>query len=156
MLNSPKISWHVLEEIDVDEFEYTQYKTYDEEGSYVPTETINKTLRVWNNYIGQEDVSDAKECKLIISFKNFEDNFLLNLIKIQVDTGEPDSLEIDVDKGLINIGNLSGVANNGSDLNKTNYKDLHISIGPLPDNVKSELKSMYFYLEYIEEDEFNG
>ena len=155
-MNGPKISWHVLEEIDTNEFEYTQYKTYDEEGSYVPSETVNKTLRVWNNYIGQEDVSDAKQCKLVVSFKNFEDNFLLSLVKVQVNGNEPSSLEIDIDKGIIDIGELSGIANSGSDLNWANYKDLHISVGPIPDNIKSELKSMYFYLEYIEEDELNG
>ena len=30
-MEKPKISWHVLEEIDVDQFEFVQYKTYDEE-----------------------------------------------------------------------------------------------------------------------------
>ena len=151
-MNSPKISWHMLEEIDDNDFEYTQYKTYDEEGSYIPGETINKTLRVWNNYAGKEDVLGAQNCKLIISFKNFEDNFLLNLITIQINEGEIYSLDIDMNRGIIDIGNLSGIANNGSNLNWANYKDLNIAIGPLPNNIKSELKSMYFYLEYTEEE----
>ena len=47
-MEKPKISWHVQEEIDVDQYEFVQYKTYDEEGSYVPSETIEKTIQVWN------------------------------------------------------------------------------------------------------------
>ena len=89
---------------------------------------------------------------MIISFKNFEDSYLLNLIKVQIGESEYQPLEIDIDKGFINIGNLSGLANNGSSQNATNYKQIHFSIGPLPDNIKSELKSMYFYLEYNEEE----
>ena len=76
----------------------------------------------------------------------------MNLIKVQVGESDYQELEIDIDKGSIDIGNLSGLANNGSTQNITNYKQIHFSIGPLPDNVKSELKSMYFYLEYNEEE----
>ena len=151
-MEKPKISWHVQEEIDVDQYEFVQYKTYDEEGSYVPSETIEKTIQVWNNFGGKTDVSSIKDCKMVISFKNFEDSYLLNLINIQIGESEYQPLEIDIDKGFVNIGNLSGLANNGSFQNTTNYKQIHFSIGPLPDNIKSELKSMYFYLEYSEEE----
>ena len=151
-MEKPKISWHVLEEVDIEQYEFVQYKTYDEEGSYVPNDTIKKTIQVWNNYGGKTDVATIKNCKLIISFKNFEDSYLMNLIKVQVGESDYQELEIDIDKGSIDIGNLSGLANNGSTQNITNYKQIHFSIGPLPDNIKSELKSMYFYLEYNEEE----
>ena len=147
-MEKPKISWHVLEEINPNDFEYVQYKVYDEEGSYTSTETVEKTIQVWNNFGGKNDVLDALSCKLVVSFKNFEDNFLLNLVQVQIGEGAYLPLEIDIDKGLIDIGNLSGAANNGSSLNNSNYKTIHFTIGPLPNNIKSELKSMYFYLEY--------
>lgn len=151
-MEKPKISWHVLEEIGYDNYEYVQYKTYDEEGSFTPTETIEKTIQVWNNYGGTSDVANIVNCKLIISFKNFEDSYLLNLVKVQVEESDYFNPEIDLDKGIVDLGRLSGMSNNGSSLNHSNYKTIHFSIGPLPNNIKSELKSMYFYLEYEEED----
>ena len=152
-MEKSRISWHVLEEITADNFEYVQYKVYDEEGSYTPTETIEKTIQVWNNYGGKNDVASLYNCKLIISFKNFEDNYLLRLIKVQINDSDYMDLELDLDKGIIDIGNLSGMANSGTSMNTSNYKTIHFSIGPLPNNLKSELKSMYFYLEYDEQDE---
>jgi hypothetical protein len=104
-------------------------------------------MQVWNNYLGKEDVQDAKDCTLVISFKSFEDSFLLNLINIEVnDINYP--LEIDIDKGVVNIGDLSGTANAGNSSNESNYRKIKVTIGPIPENIKSELKSMYFYLEY--------
>ena len=149
-MEKPRISWHVLEEVSVDSYEYIQYKVYDEEGSYTPTETIEKTIQVWNNYCGRVDVADLTNCRLVISFKNFEDSYLLRLIKVQINESSYMDLELDLDKGIIEIGNLSGTANNGTSVNTSNYKTIHFSIGPLPNNLKSELKSMYFYLEYEE------
>ena len=149
-MEKPRISWHVLEEVAVDSYEYIQYKVYDEEGSYTPTETIEKTIQVWNNYCGRVDVADLTNCRLFISFKNFEDSYLLRLIKVQINESSYMDLELDLDKGIIEIGNLSGTANNGTSVNTSNYKTIHFSIGPLPNNLKSELKSMYFYLEYEE------
>ena len=149
-MEKSRISWHVLEEVAADSYEYVQYKVYDEEGSYTPTETIEKTIQVWNNYCGRIDVADLTNCKLVVSFKNFEDSYLLRLIKVQINESSYMDLELDLDKGIIEIGNLSGTANNGTSVNTSNYKTIHFSIGPLPNNLKSELKSMYFYLEYEE------
>ena len=146
-MNNPKISWRVLEEIAPEEFEFVQHKSYTEEGSFVPGDYIQQTIQVWNNFLGTESVLDAESCNLIIAFKKFEDNFLLNLIEIQIDDTVLD-IEIDIDKGVVPIGTLSGAANNGSSLNTDNYKTIHLSIGPIPENIKSELKSMYFYLEH--------
>ena len=147
-MDKPKISWHVLEEINSNDFEYMQCKTYNEEGSYIPGETISKTVQVWNNCSGSKPVQNAKDCKLIVCFKHFEDNTLLRLIRVQIDEQEELPLEVDIDRGFIELGTLSGDANNGSSSNNANYKTIHFTIGPIPNNIKSELKSMYFYLEY--------
>ena len=151
-MNSPKISWQVLENIDNEyEVEYVQYKSYTEEGSYIPGDYVNKRFRVWNNYAGKEDVKNAINCTLVIAFKNFEDNFLLNLMQVIVDDVVHSNLEIDVDRAIVDIGDLSGIANTGTDAHRSNYKNIEINIGPIPVNIKSELKGVYFYLEYTNE-----
>ena len=54
-------------------------------------------------------------------------------------------------KGVIELGDLSGLANDGSTANSSNFYDIEFKIGPLPFNMRCELKSLYFYLEYKEE-----
>ena len=147
-MNSPRISWQILDQVAVDEYEYVQYKSYTEEGSFIPGDVITKTIQVWNNYLGTEDVQDALNCSLVAAFKNFEDNFLLNLMRIKVHGRENLELEIDVDRGVIPIGDLSGIANSGTNGYDENYRTIELSIGPIPNNIKSELKGLYFYLEY--------
>lgn len=147
-MNNPRISWQILEEVAFDEYEYVQYKTYTEEGSFIPGDIITKTIQVWNNYLGTEDVQDALNCSLVIAFKNFEDNFLLNLMSVKIHGRENVDLVIDVDRAVIDLGDLSGIANAGTNSYESNYKTIEISIGPIPNNIKSELKGIYFYLEY--------
>lgn len=106
-------------------------------------------LQVWNNRYGDKDVDSIDDAKLVIYFKNYEDNYMLNLCKIRL--GDNDKLEdivIDVDRGLYNIGLLSGMANSGSLSNKDNYRDIELVFGPIPSNIRSELKSMIIDLEY--------
>ena len=150
-MNGPKISWQMLEQVALDEYEYVQCKTYTEEGSFIPGDFITKSIQVWNNYLGTEDVQDALDCSLVIAFKNFEDNFLLNIMQIKVIGMENETMAIDVDRGVINIGNLSGIANTGSNSHEMNYRTIEFSIGPIPNNIRNELKGLYFYLEYSTE-----
>lgn len=153
-MKNPRVSWQVLEEIAQNEFEYSTFKNYTEEDSLTPGRTLKKTIRVWNNYLGTEDIQDIKDATLVLGFKTYEDNFLLNLIKVSIDGSELQELEVDMNGGTIFFGNLSGATNNGKEANHTNYKTIDIEIGPIPDNIKSELKSLYFYLEYkVESDE---
>ena len=53
-----------------------------------------------------------------------------------------------MDRGLIALGNISGSANNGSELNIDNYVKFELIIGPLPTNLKSELKGIILDVEY--------
>lgn len=147
-MESPKISWHVSEQMEDGIYDYIQCKTYNQEGSVSPGNILTKTIQVWNNYGGNQSIADAKNCKLVISFKNFEDNMLLHLIKVRVDNGEEQAVDIDIDKGIVKLGDISGIANNGSQYNSSNYITINIIIGPIPNNIRNELKSMYFYLEY--------
>lgn len=145
-----KITWQVYEEGE-DYNEYIPVRNYTEEGGFTSGEYVYKRIRVWNNYFGSVDVADAKNCNLVLAFKSYEDNFLLHLIQIRVGNGEWVYPTIDTDRGIVPIKDLSGLANNGTLANYENYCDLEINIGPLPENMRCELKSLYFYLEYTKQ-----
>lgn len=142
-----KITWQVYEDGD-DYNEYIPVRNYTEEGSFTSGEYVYKRIRVWNNYYGTSNVDDAKNCNLVLAFKNYEDNFLLHLIQVKVGNNNWVYPNIDTDRGVIPMKDLSGLANNGSVSNQENYCDIEINIGPLPQNMRCELKSLYFYLEY--------
>ena len=132
-----KISWMIYE----DEV-FVPYNTYMADGVYTTGETISKRIQVWNNYRGTVAVDDAIDIKLVLSFKQYEDNFLLNLLTVKdADTNTVLEPTIDIDRAIYNIGSLYGNAGG-------TYKEIELHIGPLPANLKSELKSLVFYLEY--------
>ena len=132
-----KISWMIYE----DEV-FVPYNTYMADGVYTTGEIISKRIQVWNNYRGTVAVDDAIDVKLVLSFKQYEDNFLLNLLTVKdVDTNTVLEPTIDIDRAVYNIGSLYGNAGG-------TYKEIELNIGPLPANLKSELKSLVFYLEY--------
>ena len=132
-----KISWMIYE----DEV-FVPYNTYMADGVYTTGEVISKRIQVWNNYRGTTAVDDAIDVKLVLSFKQYEDNFLLNLLTVKsADTNTILEPTIDIDRAIYDIGSLYG--NVGG-----TYKEIELSIGPLPANLKSELKSLVFYLEY--------
>ena len=121
---------------------FVPYNTYMADGVYTTGETISKRIQVWNNYRGTVAVDDAIDIKLVLSFKQYEDNFLLNLLTVKdADTNTVLEPTIDIDRAIYNIGSLYGNAGG-------TYKEIELNIGPLPANLKSELKSLVFYLEY--------
>lgn len=144
---APKTTWYVLEDID-GLFEYSPKRTHDMEGSYAPGDTLSVKIQLWNNRLGMEDVQDATNAKLVVFFKNYEDNYLLKLCKVKLNNGEAKPVTIDMDRGIFNLGTISGGANNGSDLNTDNYVEFELQIGAIPMNVKSELKGLILDVEY--------
>lgn len=144
---APKTTWYVLEDID-GLFEYSPKRTHDMDGSYAPGDTLSVKIQLWNNRLGMEDVQDATNAKLVIFFKNYEDNYLLKLCKVKLNNEEAKPVTIDMDRGLFNLGTISGGANNGSDLNTDNYVEFELQIGAIPMNVKSELKGLILDVEY--------
>lgn len=144
---APKTTWYVLEGID-GLFEYSPKRTHDMEGSYAPGDTLSVKIQLWNNRLGMEDVQDATNAKLVIFFKNYEDNYLLKLCKVKLNNEEAKPVTIDMDRGIFNLGTISGGANNGSDLNTDNYVEFELQIGAIPMNVKSELKGLILDVEY--------
>lgn len=144
---APKTTWYVLEDID-GLFEYSPKRIHDMEGSYAPGDTLSVKIQLWNNRLGMEDVQDATNAKLVIFFKNYEDNYLLKLCKVKLNNEEAKPVTIDMDRGIFNLGTISGGANNGSDLNTDNYVEFELQIGAIPMNVKSELKGLILDVEY--------
>lgn len=144
---APKTIWYVLEDID-GLFEYSPKRTHDMEGSYAPGDTLSVKIQLWNNRLGMEDVQDATNAKLVVFFKNYEDNYLLKLCKVKLNNEEAKPVTIDMDRGIFNLGTISGGANNGSDLNTDNYVEFELQIGAIPMNVKSELKGLILDVEY--------
>ena len=144
---APKTTWYVLEDID-GLFEYSPKRTHDMDGSYAPGDTLSVKIQLWNNRLGMEDVQDATNAKLVIFFKNYEDTYLLKLCKVKLNNEEAKPVTIDMDRGLFNLGTISGGANNGSDLNTDNYVEFELQIGAIPMNVKSELKGLVLDVEY--------
>ena len=131
-----KISWMIYE----DEV-FVPYNTYMADGVYTTGEIISKRIQVWNNYRGTVAVDDAIDVKLVLSFKQYEDNFLLNLLTVKdADTNTVLEPTIDIDRAIYNIGSLYGNAGG-------TYKEIELNIGSLPANLKSELRSLVFYLE---------
>lgn len=140
-MSNSKITWFIQNEDE----QFMAAKSYTEEGSYTPGEYLVKNIQIWNNYNGNEDVDETGELQLVVSFKNYEDNFLLNLLEISINNNKFKKLNIDVDKGYISIGNLTGGSNTGQS-NSSNCKNIKIKIGPIPNNIRSDFKTMIFYL----------
>lgn len=143
---APKMTWFILEDID-GLYQYSAKRTHDMEGSYAPGDTVNVKIQLWNNRRGPEDVANAENAKLVIFFKNYEDNYLLKLCKIKFED-EAKPVTIDMDRGIFNLKTISGSSNNGTDLNTDNYLEFELQIGPIPLNVKSELKGLVLDVEY--------
>ena len=132
-----KISWM----ISADE-SFVQYNTYMADGAYTAGDVIIRRMQICNNYRGSNEVDDVIDARLVLSFKKYEDNFLLNLIEMRI-PGTTDYMkpDIDIDRAVFDLGTLYGDAGG-------TYKEIEIKIGPIPENMKSELKSLVFYLDY--------
>ena len=132
-----KISWMIYEDES-----FVQYNTYMADGAYTAGDVIIRRIQVWNNYRGLNEVDDVIDARLVLSFKKYEDNFLLNLIEMRI-PGTTDYMkpDIDIDRAVFDLGTLYGDAGG-------TYKEIEIKIGPIPENMKSELKSLVFYLDY--------
>ncbi len=134
---SANISWLVYE----DEV-FMPYNTYMADGTYSSGDVIKKRIQIWNNHNGIIEAEDALNSKLVLAFKQYEDNFLLNLIQVKLlDTNETLKPNINIDRATYELGTLYGNAGG-------TYKEIEITIGPIPKNLRSELKSLIFYLEY--------
>lgn len=147
-MNNPIISWFVLEEVNENDYVYIPKKKHEEDESLMPGNTMKLSIQIWNNRGGQENVKDANNAKLVAYFKNYEDNFYLKLLQVKVSDEEYKNLSIDLDRGYLDLGNISGKANNGSEMNYDNYLNLELKLGPMPSNMRSEIKDLILDIEH--------
>ena len=142
-MSLPKITWHILEEED-----YVQENEYYL-GSFNTNDTISFEVQVWNNRYGQNNVDSIDNATLALYFENIEDSVLLNYCKVSVDSSSFEPLDIEVERGTINIGKLYGGSNNGiaNESTKYNYKNIKIEFKNLPYNLKNNLKNMFLDIE---------
>ena len=131
-LLKPIFTWLVQNDND----DYEACKKYTEPGALQVGDELVKNIRIYNGYGGVQ-VENSYNTKLVIAFKNYEDNFLLNLIEVKVNDSDYEKLEIDIDRGVINIG----------DIYKNSYVDLKVKLGPIQENISTSFKSMVLYLE---------
>lgn len=146
-MNKPNITWLVLEEYGEDESLYIPKKIHEQEDVISSGETLTLNIQVWNNKGGKETIDDIVNPKLIIYFDNYEDSIFLNLFKISINNKGFEELQLLNGKGYIDMPTLYGYANNGSDINVDNYCNIQIELGPIPYNIKSDIKNFILDIE---------
>ena len=144
-MNAADLTWYVKEPDEV----YVAHTDYYA-GSCNVNEDFVVDVELWNNkWNNKEDVADMHNTKLVISFANAEESVLLSLCEVKVNDGKytkPNTSEFN--RGLIELGTISGKKNNGSISNTENYKRISIKFSNIPSNFKDGLKSMFLDAQY--------
>lgn len=141
---NPVINWYIKEsDTFVQEDEYYL-------GSYTSDSEIAITVQVWNNRYGSTSVDSISEARLAIYFDSIEDASLLNYCTVSVNSSYYAAPEVELGRGVVTIGELSGVYNDGLEesTNSTNYKNISIKFSGFPGNLKNGLKNMYLDIEF--------
>lgn len=142
-MSLPKITWYIKENNS-----YVQDSDYYL-GSFSPKSNISLDVQIWNNRYGQEAVDSLEDARLVMYFENIENSILLNYCDITIDNNYTVKPKIEIGKGLINIGKLTGKTNNGiaNEENIDNFKNITITFKDLPDNLMNGLKNMFLDIE---------
>ena len=142
-MKNPKITWYIEEDND-----YIQDNEYYL-GSFSPDTEINLKVQVWNNRYGKSNVDSITNARLAIYFDSVEDSMLLNYCSVTVGDSNYSKVPVMFNKGIIDIGLLSGNSNNGLDStdNIYNFKNISISFKGFPSNLKNGIKNMYLDIE---------
>lgn len=143
MLNS-KITWYILEDNEYIQENNNEYFL----GSFAPNNEIKLTVQVWNNRYGKTAVESIENARLAIYFESIEDNILLNYCTVNINDNNI-KVPISFNKGIIDIGLLSGSSNNGVDSidNIYNFKNITFTFKDFPSNLRNGLKNMILDIE---------
>lgn len=144
-MSSADVSWYIKEPDDT-YIACTEYFA----GSCNSKEDFILYLDLWNNrWNNKEDVDDMVDAKLVISFLNAEDSILLSLCTVQIEDNDFVKVEtMDLNKGVVNIGTISGQKNNGNENNIYNHKKIIIKFSNIPNNLRDGLKSMFLDVQF--------
>lgn len=146
-MKKANVSWFVKEPDDV----YVAHTDYYH-GSCIPGEDFIIDIEVWNNkWNSVEDAADMENAKLAISFANAEDSVLLSLCEVKVNDGSYNKVDTtEFNRGIVELGTIAGIKNNGHASNTDNYKQISIKFSNIPSNFKNGLKSMFVDIQYDE------
>lgn len=140
----PKITWFIKEPDD----NYVAHTDYYA-GYCNSSDDFIVDIEIWNNrWNTNESVDDIENAKLVITFADANDAILLKLCEIKL--GDESYVKIDdseFNRGVFDIGNISGQSNNGSYAYIDNYKKVSIKFNGIPGNTDS-LKSMFLDIQY--------
>lgn len=143
-MSNPNISWYIKEQ-----------ETYiqDEEyylGSFTSNSEISLSVQVWNNRYGSSDIDNIDEARLAIYFDSVEDSSLLKYCTVSVNNGSYITPEVELQRAIVTIGELSGTFNDGLEesTNQTNYRNITIKFSGFPGNLKNGLKNMFLDIEF--------
>lgn len=146
-MKSANVNWFVKEPDDV----YVAHTEYYA-GSCNSSEDFIIDIELWNNkWNNKEDVAHMRNTKLVISFANAEDSVLLSLCEVKVNDGtfnKPDTSEFN--RGIVELGTISGAKNNGHESNTDNYRKITIKFSNIPNNFRSGLKSLFLDTQFDE------
>lgn len=142
-MNNPKITWYILEDND-----YIQDNEFYL-GSFSSDSEVKLTAQVWNNRYGKTNVDSIPNARLSVYFESVEDSMLLNYCKVSVNGDSPVEMPTMFNKGIIDIGLLSGNSNNGTDSvdNVYNFKTITLSFKGFPSNLRNGIKNMFLDIE---------
>lgn len=142
-MSNSKISWYILEDED-----YIQDNEFYL-GSYSPDTEIKFKSQVWNNRYGINNIESIPDARLAIYFDSIEDSMLLKYCSVSINSGEFIKIPIVFNKGVVDIGLLSGNSNNGLDSadNIYNFKNIEVLFKGFPPNLKNGIKNMYLDIE---------
>lgn len=142
-MKNPKITWYILEDND-----YIQDNEYYL-GSFSPDTEITLKAQVWNNRYGKTNVDSIPNARLAIYFESVEDSMLLNYCTVTVNESVYTNIPMTFNKGVLDIGILSGNSNNGVDSvdNIYNFKTISLTFKDFPANLKNGIKNMYLDIE---------
>lgn len=142
-MSLPLITWYIHENTD-----YIQDNDYYL-GSFNTEFTKPLDVQIWNNRYGQSSVESLENARLCIYFESIEDSVLLNYCTISINNNSPIKPIIELNKGIVEIGQLIGEPNNGVDneKNRSNYKQVVLQFEGLPSNLRSGLKNMFLDIE---------
>lgn len=93
-LKKPKVSWFIKDRAIVDESFIGNFET---------SAQFKAEVTLVNNYLGLEPIESIQNGILIVSFENYEDNMLLNHLKISFDGVNRSSLQVVGNRGTIKL-----------------------------------------------------
>lgn len=124
-------------------------------GTYTKNNPIEIDIQIWNNKYGTTEVKTLNNFALNIYFDKYEDASLLNFLTVVYNDIEEMSLNYGdgyVVANFLDVVSISGLPNNGNEINKDNYIKLKLIFNVDNDNIELKTKDLKtINLEIVEQ-----